>query len=79
MAEVSGPPILRIGHDCSEIFFDCGKIEALEFFGIVEVPAHGIGLGRVLVQKIDLEMIGPPVANGPRIAGGVVNRAFSFS
>jgi hypothetical protein len=69
--KIGRPPILRVGHEGREVFLQRGEIEALEFFGVVEVLAHGIGLRRMLVQQIDPELVRPPVAIRRATASGV--------
>src|SRR5665213_3111795 len=54
VAEVRRPPVLRVGHQRREIFLYCRQVEALELFRVVEVLAHGIGLGGMLVQEFEL-------------------------
>ena len=71
VAEVRRPPVLRVGHQRREIFLHRRQVEALELFGVVEVLAHGIGLGGMLVQEIELQLVRPPVAVR-RAAAGVV-------
>ncbi len=41
--EVSGPPRLRIGHQCAQILDHRIEIQSLEFLGVVKRLAHGIG------------------------------------
>src|SRR6266511_1491659 len=77
VAEVRRPPVLRIGHQRGEIFFHRSQVEALKLFRVVEALAHGIGLGRMLAEKIESQLIWPPVAVR-RAAGGVVDGAFGF-
>ena len=58
--------------------FDHGiQIETLEFLGVIELLAHRIGQGGVLVQDLQVQLIRPPVA--VRGSGGaVVERALGF-
>ena len=44
-----------------EVLDDGIQVEALESFGVVEVSPHGIGLLGVLVQDLQVQLIGPPV------------------
>ena len=60
VAEVGGPPVLRVGHQGVEILHDGVQVEALEGLGVVEVRAQRIGLRRVLVQEMELELPRPP-------------------
>ena len=71
VAEVGGPPGLRIGHEGREVFFERGEVEAFEFFGVVEVFAHGVGLRGMLAEEIDAELVRPPIAVGGAAAGDV--------
>ncbi len=79
VAEVRRPPILRVGHQGREIFLHRRKVEALELFRVVEVLAHRIGLGGMLVQKVEPQLVRPPVAVRRAFAGGMFERAFGFS
>jgi hypothetical protein len=77
------PPILRIGHQRSQVGFDRGKIERLEGLGIVEFRAQRVGQTRIAVQHADIELLGPPITvamPGLRAFSGlaaVVDRAFA--
>ena len=62
VAEVRRPPVLRVGHQRREIFLHRRQVETLELLGVVEVLAHGIGLGGMLVQEFELQLVRPPVA-----------------
>jgi hypothetical protein len=64
MAEIRGPPVLRIRHQGMEILDHGGQIEALEFLGIVERLAHRIGQGGVLVENLQVQLVRPPVTIG---------------
>jgi hypothetical protein len=59
--------------------FQRREVEALEFLRVVEVPAHWIGLGRMLVQQFDFQVVRPPVVVCGTAAGGVLERTFGFS
>ena len=65
VSEVGRPPLLRIRHQCAEITLQGRQVELLELLRVVEVRAHGIGQGGVLVKHFQIELIGPPVAIGP--------------
>ena len=78
MAEVRRPPVLRIRHQRVEIFLHGLQVEALELFSVVELLAHGIGLGRMLVQDIQLQLIRPPVLVRRPAAGGVIEWTLCF-
>ena len=60
VAEVGGPPALRVGHQRMEIFDDGVEIERFEFFRVVEALVHGIGERGILVKDFEIELIGPP-------------------
>ena len=58
--------------------FDHGiQIKTLEFLGVVELLAHRIGQGGVLVQDLQVHLIRPPVAVAGS-GGPVVERALGF-
>ena len=44
VAEVRRPPVLRVGHHVRDVFFQGGKVEALEGFPVFELRAHGLDL-----------------------------------
>lgn len=52
-----------------KIFFNRRKIEFFEFLGIVKIPVHRIGQGRVLVKNLQVQYIRPPVPDGSAPAG----------
>jgi hypothetical protein len=83
VAEVGGPPVLRVGHQGVEILDEGVQVELLEGFGVVEVRAHRVGLGGVLVEDADLQLVGPPVGIRRGACNGVLadiarERAFGF-
>ena len=59
---VSGPPILRIGHQLGKVFLDRGQVEFFEFFCVVKIGVHRVGSRRMLVQDVQVQLVGPPVA-----------------
>ena len=61
VAVVRRPPLLRVRHQGMEILDHGIQVEALELLGVIERLAHGIGQGRVLVQDLQVQLIGPPV------------------
>ena len=69
MAEVGGPPLLRVRHQGMEVLDHGIQVEAFEFFGVVELLVHGVGQGRVLVQDSQAKLVRPPfrVARGPSV------------
>ena len=82
--EVSGPPVLRVGHERREILFHRRKVEALEFLGVIELLTHRISLLRLLAEHFQVELVRPPVAVRCSSAGdlasglSVVEGAFGF-
>src|SRR5579871_5939333 len=86
MAKVGRPPVLRRGHHRDEVFLEGRQVELLELLGVVERLAHGIGQGRVLVQYLQAQLIGPPVPIGPGLGcpgaiphvSPIGHRAFGF-
>ncbi len=61
VAEVRRPPVLRLRHQFTEVLLHGLQVETLELFGVVEILAHRIGLGGMLVQDIELQLVRPPV------------------
>ena len=78
VAEVGRPPILRIGHHLGQVGLDGSQVEALEGFCVIEILTHGVGLGRMLGQQVQTELLGPPVAVAGAAAGGMVEGALGF-
>ncbi len=76
---VGRPPRLAIGHQGVQIFFQGGNIELFQLFSIIERGPHGIGLGVVLVQDVQIERLGPPIGIGHSALGRrpVHNRALT--
>ena len=62
VTEVRRPPVLGPGHQLTEVFLHGPQVETLELFGVVEIPAHRVGLGGMLVQDIEPQLVWPPVA-----------------
>src|SRR5205823_10942734 len=63
MAIVGRPPFLAVRHQGMEVLDHLIEIETVEFLGIVECLAHGIGLGRILMQHANVQLVRPPVAD----------------
>ena len=61
VAEVGRPPLLRIRHQGMKVLDHGIQVEALEFFRVIELLAHGIGQRGVLVQDVQVQLIRPPV------------------
>ncbi|MNL04325.1 hypothetical protein D3C87_1248930 [compost metagenome] len=79
VTEVRRPPVLGIGHQRSQVFFQRLEVQALEGFGVVEVAPQRVRLGRVLTQDLQVQLVRPPVAVRRATASGVIERAFRFS
>ncbi|MNZ63419.1 hypothetical protein D3C78_815650 [compost metagenome] len=79
VTEVRRPPVLGIGHQRSQVFFQRLEVQALEGFGVVEVAPQRVRLGRVLTQDLQIQLVRPPVAVRRATASGVIERAFRFS
>ena len=77
MSEVSRPPALRVCHQLAQIVLQRFVVELPEFFAIAESRFERIGLGRVLVQQVDAQLVGPPGAALCATTGSVVDRAFA--
>ena len=78
VAEVGRPPVLRLGHQCIDVVRQGLEVEAVELRRVVEVLAHGIGLGVVLAKDPQVQAVGPPVLvrrDPNRLVCGVHHRA----
>ena len=64
MPEVGRPPVLRIGHQCAQLLLECLQVQALEGFRVVKRRRQRIGAGRVLVEQVHTQLLGPPIAIG---------------
>ena len=71
VAEVRRPPVLRLRHQFTEVLLHGLQVETLELFSVVETLAHRIGLGGMLVQDIELQLVRPPVSVRRAAAGSV--------
>ncbi len=58
---VGRPPLLRVGHQRIEVLLHGPQVERLEFLGVVELFAHRIGQGRVLMKDPEVQLVRPPV------------------
>ena len=77
-AEVGGPPVLRGRHHLDDVALERLDVELRELGRVVEVLAHGVGRGRVLVRTCRSSWLGHqswtvrgrlPVGVGVSIAG----------
>jgi hypothetical protein len=75
VAEVRGPPFLRMGHQFPEVLLQCSKVEAPERLGVVEARVHRIGLAGVLAEEVQPQLLGPPVIIRRTAASGMRERA----
>ncbi len=78
VAEVGRPPVLGVGHQRGEVFFQRCQVQALERLGVVEAGAQGVGLGGMLLQQVQPQLPGPPVAVGGAATGGLVEGTLRF-
>ncbi len=65
VAEVGRPPLLRVGHQRVEVLPHGLQVELLELLGVVELLAHRIGQGGVLVENPEVQLVRPPVPIRP--------------
>ena len=65
MAIIGRPPILRIRHQGMQILDHGIEVEGLEFRRIIERHAHRIGLGGVLVENMQVQLVRPPITIDP--------------
>ena len=65
MAVVGRPPVLRRRHHRFDVLLQGIQVEFLELLGVVELLAHGVGQGRVLVEDLQVQLIRPPVSIRP--------------
>jgi hypothetical protein len=66
---IGRPPVLRVGHQRIEVLLQGLQVEFLEFLSVVELLAHGIGQGGMLVQNIQVQLVRPPVSDRRASAG----------
>jgi hypothetical protein len=66
VSEIGRPPLLRIRHESGEILLERLEVEALELLRVVETLLEGIEERGVLVEELEIKLIGPPF----RIGGG---------
>ncbi len=61
VAVVGGPPRLRGGHHFLDVPRQGVNVDGRDLRGIVERRTHRVSDGRVLVQYLQIEPVGPPV------------------
>ncbi|MPN19042.1 hypothetical protein SDC9_166408 [bioreactor metagenome] len=67
---VGGPPGLAVGHEGLEVVLQGSHVQLLQLFTVVEAGTHGVGLGIVLVQDVQVQGLGPPL-HGLAAGGGL--------
>jgi DNA mismatch repair protein MutL len=80
VAVVGRPPVLRRRHHLLDVLLQGIEIDGLELGRVVEVHAHRIARGRVLVEHLQVQLVGPPTITSrtrEAAAGAVVSVAFS--
>ena len=65
MPVIRRPPVLRRAHQRNQISLHRVKVKRPERLGIAERGAHRVRQRRVLVQDLQVQLIGPPVAVRP--------------
>ena len=80
---VSRPPVLRRRHQLCDVRLQCVQVKCFELLTVVEILAHWIRLGRVLVENLQVQLIRPPVLvrRGPNrrmSMRSAQHRAFAF-
>jgi hypothetical protein len=87
MAVVGRPPVLRRRQRLDDVLLQGAEVELLELLGVVELLAHGVGRGVILVEYLQIQLIRPPFTIrqapgrpglGRPIAVCVHHRAFGF-
>ncbi len=66
VAEVGRPPVLRGGHHLDEVLLHGLDVEVLERLGVVETRTEGVRARGVLVEDLEVQLVGPPVPVGVR-------------
>jgi hypothetical protein len=69
MSSIGRPPVLAVGYECGQVFFDRGHIQLFDFFPVIEVCPDGVGFGVVLVQDVQVQCFGPLSHGGVGRAG----------
>ena len=77
VAVVGRPPVLRRRHHRLDVLLHGVEVEGLELLGVVELRAHGIAHGWVLVENAHVQLVRPPVAVRP--AGSARDRALALA
>ena len=61
---VRRPPVLTVGHQGLEVFFERIDVERLDGVPIVKRRPHRVGLAVVLMQDVKVQRLGPPIHVG---------------
>ena len=61
VAVIGRPPVLRQGHQRIDVLCQSIEVEAHELLGVVELLAVGIGLGVVLAEDPQVQLVRPPM------------------
>ena len=78
VAVVGRPPFLGVRHDGAEVCLNRGEVNRCELSGVVKVLAHRVGLGRILLQNPQVELLRPPVIILGADAGPCRHRALAL-
>ena len=76
VAVVRRPPLLRCRHHLEHVGLELLEVDAQEGLGVVEVLVEGVGLGGVLMQEFEIELLGPPLGVGSARSGEGVGSPF---
>ena len=79
VAEIGRPPVLRIGHQVAQVLLQRVVVDLLERLGVVEAGVERVGARRVLVQQVQAQLVGPPVAIAGTATRSRMERALGFS
>ena len=79
VTKVGRPPVLRRRHQRGKVLLQRGVIERVEFVCVIEVSPHGVRLGGLLVQDVELQLVGPPVLVRGALTGSVVEWTLAVS
>ena len=69
MAVVRGPPVLAVSHQRNKVGLQRRIVELFEGLSIINHAAEWVELRVVLVQHLQVQLIWPPFAVGPRFVG----------
>ena len=58
-----------------QVLLEALVIEGLEGLSVVEISIHGIGLDIVLMEDVQIQVLGPPILVGSHVRGGVGHSA----